>query len=102
MSTSSERQRLEAEYARLNYLWEEEVFSAHPDWEELEQWDLELPGGQARAGPAGSGGRAGAGGKGSESASRLTRTESRECGTAASCDIECGKQPGRSGALIGV
>ena len=44
MSTSSERQRLEAEYERLNYLWEEEVFSAHPDWEELEQWDLELQG----------------------------------------------------------
>ena len=45
MSTSSERQRLEGEYERLNYLWEEEVFSAHPDWEELEQWDLELRGG---------------------------------------------------------
>jgi len=44
MSTSSERQRLEGEYERLNYLWEEEVFSAHPDWEELEQWDLELRG----------------------------------------------------------
>ncbi len=42
MSASSERQRLEAEYQDLNYLWEEEVFSAHPDWEKLEQWDLEL------------------------------------------------------------
>ena len=44
MSAWSERQRLEAEYQDLNYLWEEEVFSAHPDWEELEQWDLELRG----------------------------------------------------------
>ena len=77
MSNSSERQRLEGEYERLNYLWEEEVFSAHPDWEELEQWDLELRGGRARAGPAG------AGGKGSESASRLTRTGSRERGPTA-------------------
>ncbi len=82
MSTSSERQRLEGEYERLNYLWEEEVFSAHPDWEELEQWDLELRGGRARAGPAG------AGGKGSESASRLTRTGSRERGTAPRWGIE--------------
>src|SRR2546422_749624 len=41
MSAGSERQRLEAEYQDLNYLWEEEVFSAHPDWEKLEQWDLE-------------------------------------------------------------
>ena len=44
MSAWSERQRLEAEYQDLNYLWEEEVFSAHPDWEKLEQWDLELQG----------------------------------------------------------
>jgi hypothetical protein len=44
MSAGSERQRLEAEYRDLNYLWEEEVFSAHPDWEKLEQWDLELLG----------------------------------------------------------
>ena len=29
MSIWSERQRLEAEYQDLNYLWEEEVFSAH-------------------------------------------------------------------------
>ncbi len=32
MSASSERQRLEAECQDLNYRWEEEVFSAHPDW----------------------------------------------------------------------
>src|SRR6059058_659203 len=32
---------LEAESERLNYRWEEEVFSAHPDGEKLEQWDLE-------------------------------------------------------------
>jgi len=44
MSAWSERQRLEAEYQDLNYLWEEEVFSSHPDWEKLEQWDLELQG----------------------------------------------------------
>ena len=57
MSAWSERQRLEAEYQDLNYLWEEEVFSAHPDGEKLEQWDLELPGGGARLGPAGTGER---------------------------------------------
>ena len=44
LSASARRPYLEAESERLNYRWEEEVFSAHPDGEQLERWDLELQG----------------------------------------------------------
>jgi hypothetical protein len=42
MPDSPYRQRLQAEYERLRYLWEEEILSEHPNWEQLDQWDVEL------------------------------------------------------------
>jgi hypothetical protein len=38
------REELEAECCRLQFLWEEELFSEQPRWEELSQLELELEG----------------------------------------------------------
>ncbi|HVB28836.1 MAG TPA: hypothetical protein VNG91_03385 [Terriglobia bacterium] len=32
------------EYDRLQHLWVEELYSEHPDWEQMEQWNEELKG----------------------------------------------------------
>ena len=29
---------------RLQYLWVEELYSEHPDWEQMERWNEELKG----------------------------------------------------------
>jgi hypothetical protein len=38
------REELEAECLHLQFLWEEELFSARPDWDQLEQWNEDLRG----------------------------------------------------------
>src|SRR5690348_3743354 len=35
---------LKGEYERLLYLWAEELYSEHPDWDKLDQWNEELKG----------------------------------------------------------
>ncbi len=41
---SERREELEAECRRLQFLWEEELFSSRPDWEQISQLELELEG----------------------------------------------------------
>ena len=42
MGGKDRRKELEAECLHLQFRWEEELFSPHPDWERLEQWNGEL------------------------------------------------------------
>ncbi len=44
MDGPGDQEGLEAECRRLEFLWEEELFSEHPDWEQLYQLELELEG----------------------------------------------------------
>ncbi len=39
---SERREELEAECRRLQFLWEEELFSSRPDWQQISQLELEL------------------------------------------------------------
>jgi hypothetical protein len=42
MPDSRYRQNLQGEYERLQYLWGEEIYKEHPNWEQLFQWEEEL------------------------------------------------------------
>jgi hypothetical protein len=41
---AADRKQIEAQYEALLGVWEEELFSPHPDWERLDQWHEELRG----------------------------------------------------------